>query len=121
MKYLLISFLLLATTLATHAQKPKHGTYTYAIAFAEWQGKSIGETCTVVIKGDSITIYYDGKGKLTGTKRGDILDKGIIMRHTRTGKWIIGHSTKDKDAKDIGGCSDGPSEIDFSNKKYWSC
>lgn len=104
----------------TLAQKPKDGTYTYSIAFAEWEGKSLGATCTVIIKGDSIKIIHNGKGKLTG-KKGDIIDQGIIMKHTKTGKWIIGHHIKDKDAKEIGGCSEGPSVIDFKRKKFWSC
>lgn len=103
-----------------HAQKPKNGTYTYSIAFAEWNGKSLGATCNVIIKGDSIKVVHNGKGNLTG-KKGDILDQGIIMKHIKTGKWIIGHSAKDKEANEIGGCSEGPSIIDFKRKKYWSC
>ena len=112
-------FLLLFYT-ATFAQKPKDGIYTYTIAFAEWNGKSLGATCTVIIKGDSIKVVHNGRANLTG-KKSDILDQGIIMKHTKTGKWIIAHSIKDKDAKDIGGCSDGPSVIDFKRKKFWSC
>jgi hypothetical protein len=102
------------------AQKPKNGTYTYSIAWAEWNGNSLGATCTVIIKGDSIKVIHNGKPNVTG-KKGDIYDLGIIMRHVKTGKWIIGHSPKDKYAKQIGGCSDGPSVIDFKNKKFWSC
>jgi len=120
MKIFLTGCLFSFTYTLTHAQKPKGGTYTYSIAFAEWQGKSLGATCTVIIKGDSIKVVHNGKGNLTG-KKGDVMDEGIIMRHTKTGRWIIGHSPKDKDAKEIGGCSDGPSVIDFKRKKYWSC
>ena len=120
MKIFLTACLFFFAHTVTHAQKPKDGTYTYSIAFAEWQGKSLGATCTVVIKGDSIKVIHNGKGNLTGNK-GDIMDEGIIIKHTKTGKWIIGHSSKDKDAKEIGGCSDGPSIIDFKRKKYWSC
>jgi hypothetical protein len=120
MKTLLYLFLSLCASIITAAQKPKDGTYTYSIAFAEWGGKSLGATCIVKVKGDSIKVIDDGKGNLTGNK-GDIIDEGIIIKHTKTGKWIIGHSKKDKDAKRIGGCSDGPSIIDFKNKKFWSC
>jgi len=42
------------------------------------------------------------------------------MKH-KSGKWIIGHTTKDKYAKEIGGCSDGPSEINFKKKIFWLC
>jgi hypothetical protein len=57
---------------------------------------------------------------LTG-KKGDIIEEGIIMKHTKTGKWIIGHIIKDRDAKEIGGCSNGPSVINFKQKIFWSC
>jgi hypothetical protein len=114
------ALLLLWFSTTAHAQPPKDGTYTYAIAFAEWKGKSLGATCTVIVKGDSIKVLHNGRGKLTGNK-GDVLDQGIILKHTRTGKWIIGQSNRDKDAKEIGGCSDGPSVIDFKRKKYWRC
>jgi hypothetical protein len=120
MKTIFFTCLFFFTFVLTHAQKPKNGTYTYSIAFAEWQGKSLGATCTVIIKGDSIKVIHNGKGNLTG-KKGDILDQGIIMKHNKTGKWIIGHSDKDKEAKEIGGCSEGPSVIDFKRKKFWSC
>ena len=120
MKIFLTFCLLLFVYTVTLGQKPKNGTYTYSIAFAEWNGKSLGATCRVIIKGDSIKVIHNGKGNLTG-KKGDILDQGIIMKHNKTGKWIIGHSNKDKDAKEIGGCSDGPSVIDFKRKKFWSC
>ncbi len=102
------------------AQKPKDGFYTYSIAFEEWQGKSLNTTCTVQIKGDSIKIINNGTGNLTG-KKGDIIDEGILMKHTKTGKWIIGHNLKDKDAEEIGGCSGGPPIIDFKQKKFYSC
>ncbi len=117
---IIFSLLLFFIASITLAQKPKDGIYTYALAFEEWQGKSLGATCTVQIKGDSIKIINDGSGNLTG-KKGDIIDEGILMKHIKTGKWIIGHSVKDKDAKEIGGCSDGPSVIDFKRKKFWSC
>lgn len=119
MKTLLIACLLLCTSTVTFAQKPKDGSYNYAIAFAEWGGKSNGATCTVIIKGDSIKVIHNGTGNLT-RKKGEIIDSGIIMKH-KGGKWIVGHSPKDKNAKDIGGCSEGPSEIDFKRKRFWLC
>ena len=120
MKNIWVLFLFICICLVTHAQRPKDGTYTYSIAFEESNGKSLGATCTVVIKGDSIMIIHNGKGNLTG-KRGDIIDQGIIMKHIQSGKWIIGHSLKDRSSKEIGGCSDGPSIIDFKHKRFWSC
>ena len=58
-----------------------------------WQ--SLGATCTVIIEGDSIKVVHNGKKGVTG-KKGDIYAEGIIMRHTKTGKWIIGKSIADK-------------------------
>ena len=102
------------------AQIPKSGTYTYAIAYAEWDGKSLGATCTVIINCNRIKVVHNGEAGLTGNK-GDVMAEGIIMKHTRTGKWIIGQSVKDKDANEIGGCSEGPPEIDFKHRKFWLC
>ena len=116
---ILFSISILFSTLTAFGQKPKNGTYTYTIAFAEWQGKSLGNTCTVKIKGDSIKIIHNGKGNLTG-KKGDILDEGIILKH-KTGVWIIAHSKKDKNVDEVGGCTGGPSIIDFKKKKFWTC
>ena len=120
MKVLLLSFFMLCVSLVTYGQKPKNGTYTYSITFAERQLKSSGASCTVIIKGDSKKVLHNGKGILPG-KKGDILDQGIILKHTRTGKWIIGHTAKDKDLQIVGGCSGGPSEIDFKRRRYLSC
>ncbi|NII26930.1 hypothetical protein HB364_17705 [Pseudoflavitalea sp. X16] len=119
MRALFLSILMVVVLMA-NAQKPKDGTYTYSIAFEEWQGKSLGATCTVVINGDSIKVVHDGTGNLTG-KKGDVLSQGIIMKHAKSGKWIVGHSLKDKEAKEIGGCSGGPTIIDFKRKKFWLC
>lgn len=120
LKSLFIIEFLILFCISILAQKPKNGRYTYSIAFAEWQGKSLGATCTVVIKGDSIRVIHNGKPGLTG-KKGDILDEGIIMKHKKTGKWIIGHHLQDRDAEEIGGCFDGPSVIDFKRRRFWSC
>ena len=68
MKTGLFICLFLCTFVVALAQKPKDGTYTYSIGFAEWKGKSLGATCTVIIKGDSIKIIHNGKGNLTGRK-----------------------------------------------------
>ena len=115
-------FFLIFTLLSfcfSSAQKPKNGTYTYKITFAEWKGKSLGAKCKVVIEGDKIKIIHSG-GNLSG-KEGEIIDEGKIMKHRKSGKWIIGHDEKDKDAEEVGGCSNGPTEIDFKNETVYMC
>jgi len=120
MKYTLTLAALVLLSLVSQAQKPKDGRYTYQVAFAEWQGKSMGATCTVIIKGDSVKVINNGTGNLSG-KKGELLDEGILMLHKPTGKWIIGHAPKDKEAEEVGGCSGGPAVIDFQLKKWWTC
>ena len=80
----------------------------------------MGTTCTIIIKGNKIKIIANGSGGLN-VKKGDVIEQGIIMKHSKTGKWIIGHSIKDKNAEEVGGCSDGPPEIDFRRKTFWLC
>ena len=107
---------------AINAQVPKNGTYTYDIAFAEWGGKSLGSTVTVWIKGDSIRIIDNGKSNLSGSKKGDIIEEGIIMRNKKKGVWIIGKKQKDALYPNPGSCDDeGPTMIDFKKKKWWTC
>ena len=102
------------------AQKPLDGTYTYKIIWEEFGSKSLGATCMVIIKGDSIKVINDGNKSMTG-KKGEFLDEGIILKHRKTGKWIIGHSKKDINAKELGGCGSGPTIIDFKKKTWLGC
>jgi hypothetical protein len=99
---------------------PPDGTYRFDVAFAEWEGKSMGEKVTVVIKGDSIKVVYEGDGNLTNAKKGDVFSKGILLKHKK-GVWIIGKSKSDAQVDEIGGCSGGPTVIDFKGRKYWMC
>lgn len=119
MKICLLFLLLAGLTLSPNAQKPRDGTYTFTLAFEEWGGESLGATCTVIIKQDSIFVIHDGSNDVTGQK-GSILDKGLIMKH-KSGKWIIAHSEKDRNAEQIGGCGNGPAIINFKKKIYLSC
>jgi hypothetical protein len=99
---------------------PPDGVYRFDIAFAEWQGKSMGEKVTVIVKGDSVTVRYEGGGNLTNSSPGDIFDKGKIRKH-KSGVFIISNDPTDVDLNEVGGCGDGPTVIDFENKKYWLC
>lgn len=120
MKITLTICFLFISYIGSNAQKPGNGTYKYSVAFAEWRGQSLGSTCTVIIKGDSIKVVHNGRGTLSGRK-GDVIDQGVIVKHTKSGKWIIAHHPEDKNAAEVGGCSDGPSVIDFKRKKFWRC
>lgn len=107
-------------TPADSTEIPPDGKYRYDIAFAEWEGKSRGEKVTVVIKGASVKVLYEGDGQLTMTEPGEILDEGILRKH-KSGQWIITKSKDDIKIDEVGGCTGGPSVIDFENKKFWIC
>lgn len=111
-----LSLLLL---LPVKEQRPPDGLYTYQVAFAEWEGRSHGITVAVRLRGDSIWIIHNG-GVLSG-KKGSVIDAGIIMKHVPTGQWIIGHRPGDAHVKDVGGCTEGPSVINFKKKLFWMC
>jgi hypothetical protein len=118
MKKVLVLFILFTFPVIAFAQLPKNGTYIYDVAFAEWQGRSLGATVIVEIK-DSIIVVKCNKE--LSCEKGEIIDSGIIMWHKETEQWIIGHSPEDKYAKEVGGCTDGPYVIDFKKKKFWLC
>jgi len=99
---------------------PPDGSYVFDIAFAEWDGKSMGEKVTIVIEGNYIQVIYEGNGNLTLTKAGEIIDEGQILKHT-SGAWIITSNNTDIHLEEVGGCTDGPRIIDFKNKKFWMC
>lgn len=96
--------------LAVVSEIPASGEYVYAVAFAEYQGASMGKTVKVIIDGESIRVIFDGNE----------VDNGLLMKH-KSGAWIIGINETDKELDEVGGCTDGPSTIDFENKKYWMC
>lgn len=50
-----------------------------------------------------------------------LIEEGTLMFHKKTQGWIISTSPKDINAKEVGGCSDGPTVVDLINKIYWSC
>lgn len=116
---LAFSFLISFSVQKKDDEIPPDGKYRYDVAFAEWYGKSMGVQVTVVIKGDSVKVIYEGVGKLTA-EEGEILDEGILRKH-KSGQWIITKSKKDIEIDEIGGCTGGPSAIDFENKKFWMC
>ena len=117
-----IIFLLafISFSLISPAQIPKSGTYIYKYCDLEYH--ECISTCKVVIRGNHITIYATKElaQHINSFKQGDIIDKGIILKH-KSGEWIIGKSRKDINANEIGGCSDGPREIDFKRKRFWTC
>lgn len=93
------------------AETPADGQYRFDIAFAEWEGKSMGEKVSIVIK---------RVRKLTLTEAGEVPTLSILKKH-KSGKWIITKSKADCQIEEIGGGTGYPSVIDFKKMKFWMC
>ncbi|MBP6430585.1 MAG: hypothetical protein KA319_02375 [Ferruginibacter sp.] len=112
-----ILFLVFLLVINTKAQKlPKGGTYFLDFIDMEYQGKKYG-TCKAVVKGNRIKLYVV---KGCYQKPGMLIEEGILLIH-KSGKIIIGGKKTDRNATEIGGCSDGPRIIDFKKKRYETC
>ncbi len=109
MKYLLVLFLLIS--LNSVGQPIKSGNYIFQYCDIEYD--SCLNTCKVVVKGYSITVYATKElaKSITGTKDGDILKKGILTKNKK-GEWIIKDS-KEKPAED------DLHYINFKKRQFW--
>ena len=114
----LLPLLLVVITSYSFAQKPKSGTYFYKTKLAEFRGR-LGETVKVIIKKDSIFVYSIANS--AGAKKGELFEKGFLRYNTVVKKWIISNKIEDTTTNEVGGCSGGPSIINFRNKWYWRC
>ena len=117
MKPFLLLIGLSLSCLSCFGQRLNSGTYIFQYCDIEYN--SCVGTCKVVIKKDSIIIYATKalSERITFTKEGDVIESGLILKH-KSGKWIIGKSLQDKNAKQIG--AEGPPILDFRKKQYWT-
>jgi hypothetical protein len=99
------------TELITKDSIPQ-GKMTYELYFAEFDGRMGNLPVEIIITGTKIIVYNNEKNPLTG---GKIIIEGILLKH-KSGKWIIGETKTDQNAEEIGGCSGGPTPIDFETK-----
>lgn len=113
-----ILFLALLTACSNEPELPiKPGAYRFQHKFAEHPSMpSIG--VAVVIEGRRIRVVNE-LGTSVFPK--GILAEGILLWHPGSRQWIIGESQSDREAVDVGGCSDGPEVIDLVGKVYWTC
>lgn len=88
------------------------GKILFELYFSEWDGRMKNLPVHVKITGNKIIVYNNEQYPLTG---GKIIAEGILMKH-KSGRWIIGNTEADINAKYIGGCTSGPSPIDFKTK-----
>jgi hypothetical protein len=119
---LLIATFLLSSCVAGEQEKKlplKDGEYIFEHKYAEaeqYRIKSI--TLNVIIKGRHIVVINNDRYDVFPK---GVLEEGTLMWHSRSGQWIIGNSPSDKNAIDVGGCSEGPTVIDLEKRIYWTC
>ena len=93
------------------------GEYSFSHRFAEHPNQT-GSPLRVSIKGAHITVTNDSSASVFPV---GLIEEGTLLWHAASGKWIIGKTEQDAVAPEVGGCSDGPTVIDPTNKEYWSC
>lgn len=95
------------------------GTFEYELFFSEFgqHPDAVTASVDVVIKGNEIEVLQNDKTDLPGDK---LIIKGILLKH-KSGTWVIGRTEDDKDADEVGGCTDGPIPIDFEKKLIEWC
>ncbi|SEA75501.1 hypothetical protein [Psychroflexus halocasei] len=87
------------------------GNFVYELYFAEFGGRMKNAECKIEIDGNKIIIEQNENTNLTG---GTEIFSGLILKH-KSGKWILGENEEDKNAEEIGGCTEIPI-IDFKTK-----
>ena len=88
------------------------GTFVYGLYFSEFSGRMENSPCNVTIKGNHIIVEKMKDSELPGPK---LIIEGELLKH-KSGRWIISRNPEDVNSDEIGGCSDGPTPIDFDTK-----
>ncbi|MDA7804796.1 hypothetical protein N9O54_00270 [Schleiferiaceae bacterium] len=101
---------------------PKNGTYIYEVAFAEWSGRTMGDEVIVILKDGHITLKVSNNSNILwmGAASGDVIEEGTLRKH-QSGVWIISNDEKDVSLEEIGGCTGGPTVIDFDKQTIEMC
>ena len=123
--YALLSLILtcsLSTTDPPQSEILPNGTYRFEIAFAEWDGKTMGDEVIVILNDGNITlkISENSNSLWMGAKPGDVIEEGTLLKH-QSGQWIISNDEKDIYLEEIGGCTGGPTIIHFENQTIEMC
>jgi hypothetical protein len=116
---LLASLLSVSFPIAAYESKLpiKSGTYTFSHKFAEHPNMG-SVPLTVKIRGKRVTVINETESSVFPK---GVLAKGKLRWHAGSKKWIIATSKEDLTAPEVGGCSDGPDEIDLVQRIYWTC
>ena len=93
------------------------GDYTFEHRFAEHP--TIPSVALVArIDAGHITLVNEDA---SGVFDVGVVAEGTLMWHARSGRWIIAQQPSDREAIEVGGCSDGPEVIDLQQRIYWTC
>lgn len=70
--------------------------------------------------------FHDGRTTVTNTTPASpfpvgVIADGVLLWNGKRGTWIIGRTPADRDATEVGGCSDGPEVVDLEQRIYWTC
>lgn len=95
----------------------RSGLYIFQHHYAE-QPTMPSMTLLARINGHHIVLINQSKSDVFPI--GVIVD-GTLAWHAQSGQWIVIQTKDERNAKDVGGCSEGPEVIDLINKIYWTC
>lgn len=115
---LVLSVVVLSSACAARQSQPlASGQYAFRQRYAEHPNMQ-GAVFDVKIDGNRIVVS-------SATEQGPfpkgVIEEGTLERHAKSGKWIIVREPADREAEEVGGCTDGPTEVDLKDKVYWTC
>lgn len=93
------------------------GQYVFQHRFAEHP--ELPSVALVVTISDSRIVVVNPTA--SGPFPAGILSEGRLLWHASSRQWIIGQDAADLQARDVGGCSDGPEVVDLEQRIYWTC
>ena len=101
---------------------PENGTYIYQVAFAEWNGTTLGNEVIVVLKDGHIALKVSDQSNALwmGAKPGDVIEEGTLRKH-QSGALIISNDENDIYLNEVGGCTGGPTVVEFEHQTIEMC
>lgn len=117
LRSLALSLVVTSLAIAAPALPIRSGLYIFQHHYAE-QPTMPGMTLLARINGYHIVLINQSKSDVFAM--GVIVD-GTLAWHAQSRQWIVIQTKSERNAKDVGGCSEGPEVIDLINKIYWTC
>jgi hypothetical protein len=117
MSLLLSIFLMFGRCLEPpQSEVPENGTYIYEVAFAEWDGKTMGDEIIVVLKDGHITLKVSENSNAVwmGSNPGDIIEDGTLRKRAAALEAANGSSAMMRRtfiSMRSAGCTGGPTII----------